>query len=588
MKKIKFILVLIITVIAYSGSLFAFNDNDVMNAMRDELKRSMSQLKLESIDKPYYIEYTLHVLNTNDMDATLGALKSSDSSKTARITVGVRIGNYKFDNTNFFDFSLNFFGSGDDEEDFKMRMIPIESDYNTLRRELWLATDAAYKQTAEIMSKKEAALKNKVRKDTTPDFIKLEPKQYNFKKDAPALETVKWENFLRKASAVFRNYPEINISHINFEYNPETTYYINSEGRKYIKTDLFAGFEVTAASQSSDGMPVADMYSAYGNTPSELPSGDSLMNAVKLVADRLKSQIIAPYLEEPYSGPVIFEGQAAAEIFAQVFAPNLVTQREPLTESGSFGSDEKNMAFQQKIGGRVLPEFLSLSAIPDKSKIDNTVLVGHYVLDDDGVVPEDVNLVKDGYLKNLLSSRVPTRRVRNTNGHQRGGASMLSIIEMKSDKDHIKTSRDLKQRMLKLCKDRELPYGIIVKKVADQNMAMTSLYRLTSGDFPLPFGNSKKALLEVYRVYPDGHEELVRGCQAKGISVQSFKDIINTGNSNYVLNYLAPAVTSPFMTGGSQYIPATMIVPDLLFEDAEIVPIDEDFPKPPLYASPVK
>ena len=274
------------------------------------------------------------------------------------------------------------------------------------------------------------------------------------------------------------------------------------------------------------------------------------------------------------------------KFFAQVFAPNFVTQREPLTEGG-IQSNDNYTAFQSKIGGRVLPEFLSVNAIPNKEKVGSTRLFGHYELDDEGVKPQDVILVKDGYLKNLLSSRVPTKRVRKTNGHNRGGAAMLSVIEMSSDDKHAKTSKELKDRMLKLCKDRELPYGIIVRKAVNQNIMYTGLYRITKGDFPIPFGQTKKALLEVYRIYPDGSEELIRGCEAKGFSVQSFKDIIDVGQDKYVYNYLAPAVASPFMTGGSSYLPVTVIIPDLLFEDGEITPIEEDYPKPPLMDNPI-
>ena len=319
--------------------------------------------------------------------------------------------------------------------------------------------------------------------------------------------------------------------------------------------------------------------------PEDLPENDSLLNAAKFVAEGLTNLKNAPYLEESYSGPILFEDQAATEMFAMVFAPNLVTQRQPMTENGIQESD-RYMAFQTKIGGRVLPEFFDVWAEPAKEIYEKTPLVGSFELDDEGVIPKKVELVRGGYLKNLLSDRIPTKRVRKTNGHNRGGSSMLSVIEIDADNSHTKTNKELKERMLELCSDRELPYGIVVKKILDQNILFTTLFRITGGSFPMIQIQTKIPVIQAYKVFPDGREELVRGCQAYRFTTQSFKDIILAGKNKYAMNYLAPAVTSPFVSGGKQYIGTSIITPDILFEDGEIRPFEDDFPKPPLYPNP--
>jgi TldD protein len=214
-------------------------------------------------------------------------------------------------------------------------------------------------------------------------------------------------------------------------------------------------------------------------------------------------------------------------------------------------------------------------------------LVGSSVFDDDGVDSENVTLVKNGYLKTLLSSRVPTRRVRKSNGHRRGGAPMLCNIFVSADVKHSKSKKELSERMMKLCKDRELPYGLIVRKLTDLNVMYTSLYRISGGNLNIPRGNGKFSPIMVYKVYPDGKEELVRGLQGSGFTVQSFKDIILVSHNEYILNYWAPSVTSPYVSGGDQYINTTIISPDLLFEDGEMRLIEDDFKKPPLIANPL-
>lgn len=586
MKNIRFFLILPITLTFIAGKLFAAGDENILRAMRDEIARSMKNLYVEKLEKPYYIEYKLTIDRMHYVKGTLGTITETDVYPSARLTVGVRVGDYKFDNTNFFDIGLSFFGSGDDEERFKDRPVPIEPDYESLRRELWLATDAAYKRNAEIFSKKEATIKNRMRKDTTHDFMKLPPAKNFAIEKIPEFGFEEKKNMVKSLSGIFRDYPEINMSSVGIEYIPETVYYVNSEGREYVKTEMFTGLEIVAVTQPKDGMPLADIFSAYSHEPGGLPSVDSLMSAANLLAVNLSGLSKAPVLQEPYSGPVLFEGQAAAELFAQVFAPNFITQRRRLTENG-LQEGGRYSAFQMKIGGRVLPEFLSVAAAPEMKEYKGTVLSGHFTIDDFGIKPKHVNLVEDGYLKNLLSSRTPTRRVRETNGHTRGGSAMLSNIIVSSDDKHAVSDKRLKERMLELCKARELPYGLIVKKAMNQNILYTTLFRMTAGGYPNPRGEGKLPVLEIYKLYPDGREELVRGARTNGFTVQSFKDVILVGNENYAMNYLAPAVISPYISGGKQYVGASIIIPDLLFEDGEIRILEDDFPRPPLLDNPL-
>ncbi|MCL5990514.1 MAG: metallopeptidase TldD-related protein [Bacteroidetes bacterium] len=584
MKKNYIIITLVFAV--FCVTLKAANTDEIMKAMRDEINRSMNELHLESLQKPYYIEYTLKIYDSYHITSALGTITNSANDKKAELNVNFRVGDYSFDNTNFFDISLGLFGSTDEEENFKNRPVPYEIDYKSLRRELWLASDAAYKQASEILSKKIATLKNKTRKDSTPDFIKLAPEKNYDTISIPSFNVNKFEELCRNVSSKFNTFKNLQISYVGLEYIPETVYYANSEGREFIKTNLYSGIEIIAATQADDGMPLYDMYSAYSKSPYELPREDSLMRAAFAIAENLTLLEKSPILEETYSGPVLFEDNAAAELFAQVFAPNLVLQRSPMTESGVQESD-RYTAFQNKLGGRVLPEFLSVNAEPNKTYFDKTPLLGSFKIDDEGVLAQPVNLVKDGYLKNLLSSRIPSKRVHTSNGHKRGGAAMLSVIEMSSDKKHSKSHTELINQMLKLCKDRELPFGIIVKKAANQNIFYTTLQRIAPTHINMNFNPLAFNLIQVYKVYNNGKEELVRGCDANSFTAQSFKDILNVGNKSYVLNLLAPSITSPYITGGELYVGSSVISPSLLFEDGEIKVRDDDFPNKPYLPNPL-
>lgn len=584
MKSIKNILVLLlISVISYNT--FAQDKESIIKAMKDEINRSLKDLNLKDLKKPYYIEYKLTVREVYSIKSIYGSLVENDHNKNTQLSVGIRVGNYKFDNTNYFDFGLSFFGSGDEEERFKSRSIQNEIDYASLRRELWLATDAAYKQVAETYTKKETTLKNRIINDTTWDFLPVKPEKYSLVKPIPDFNVENFKSLTKDLSGIFNKYPEINTSSVGVEYIPETIYYLNSEGIEYVKTVYYAGLEAVAATQTKDGMPLADYYTVFTINPADMPGSDSLTNGITKIAENLKKLTQAKTLDESYSGPILFTEQASAQLFAQQFAPNLTTQREPLTEQGKQDND-RFTAFQNKIGGRVMPEFLSVIADPFLTKFSNTNLIGKFTLDDEGIVPEKVNLVTNGYLKNLLSTRVPTKRVRKSNGHQRGGAAMYGILELNTDNDHSKSFNELKEKIIKLCKDRELPFGIIVNKLIDQNILFTTLFKLTAGTYPVGQIQSNIPAIEAYKIYQDGKTELIRGCEIRGINAQTFKDIILTGNDKYALNFLASPVVSPFISGGSSYLTSSVITPALLFEDGEVKPIENDFPKPPIISSP--
>lgn len=557
---------------------------ELMRAMRDEASRSMRELRLPSLEKPYFIQYSLIDQQSYTVKASFGSLTESRNSHDKRLSVQLRVGSQQFDNSNFFDPALGFFGSSDDEERFKNRPLPCELDYTSLRRELWLATDAAYKQAAELFAKKQAALKNRVRLDTLPDYTTVPAASLADTVVVPAFDTPYFEKLVTDLSAIFREFPAIALSSVAVEYLPQREYFTTTEGREYVKTELLCGIEVVATAQAKDGMPIAQVFSAYSKSPSGLPSRDSLMKATRTLAERLSKTIASPILAA-YSGPVLFEEQAAAEVFLQTFAPNCATQRSPVTERGVSDSPQ-NAAFQNKIGARVLPEFISVQALPKTPVFGSTPLIGAYSIDDEGIPAESFQLVKNGYLKALMSSRTPTRRVKTSNGHNRGGAAMFSTMDVSATKERTLSTKKLRERMMQLCKDRELPYGIIVRKILNLNILMTTLYNLTEGDFPFARTPGQLTALEVYKVYPDGREELVRGCDVAGMTAQSFKDILALGDKKFAYNCFATPVTPAFYSGGAQFLASSVIVPSLLFEDVEIRPIEEDFSKPPILPHP--
>ncbi len=583
MRKIN-ISILICAYLLTQVKVFSISHQEILSAMRDELKRSMDSLFIETLQKPYYIEYKLKITNTYRAASLLGSLVDSSSTKIATLTVNVRVGDYEFDNSNFLDFSFLFFMGGDESLGSR-RNIPIDFDYFTLRRELWLATDFAYKNALEAYSKKLSVLKNRMRKDSIPDFAMAKP--YSFIDTnilLPSMDFISYCETIKDISSLFKEYPEIYNSLVTFEYIRDLVYYINTEGIEYVKSRNFSGFESAGATQASDGMPIYNFYSAYSDIPSRFPNYDSLRSGVKSLCENLKKILNSNPLEDSYSGPILFVGQAAAELFAQVFAPNLVAQRELLSEQG-LQNLSRYTSFQSKIGGRVLPEFISVVSTPLKKEYNGIPLLGYFKVDDEGIPAQNIVLVENGYLKTLLIDRTPVKRILFSNGNNREGNAMFSNLEVNVHKKHALPEKKLKEKLIQLCKQRDLPYGIIVKKIVNQNILATVLYNLASLDFKFSGESSTIKVVEAYKVYPDGKEEMIRGGELKGFTVQSFKDIIFTGDRPFLLNYLAPVVSSSLSGGG--YLGASIITPSLLFEDGEFKPLESDFQKPPFLKNPL-
>lgn len=570
------------------------DETELFKAMKDEMKRSFGQLRLDGVDSLYYLQYVVLLYNVVEVKTSKGGVVKVTQKPYATLSVQARVGSPKMDNTNFFDVSLNFFGSSDDEESFENRIIPFELDYPTLRNELWLATDVAYKQATEILAKKVSYLQNKVRKDSTPDFYLLPPIQFSL--PSTSVELTKQEQTqipfnLAQLSKRFLVFPEIINSQVNFEFIQKRMLFCNSEGREFAKSENFCGVEVVALTQREDGMLLSNTYSNYQTSPKKYSFQQIGTNKhfLEKEIDSLAATVIklknAEPLEDPYSGPVMFTGQATGELFGQFFIPNLVVQRQALSDQGFDAT--RNIAFQNKVGGRVLNVSFSVNAITGNSKLQDSV-VGSFLYDDQGIeTPERIELVKNGYLVTLLNDRTLTKKFTSSNGHHRSGGTAPGVIEI-SYNGNKESYESLKKKMMELCKKRDLPFGLVVKKVVNQNLLFTSIYRLSEGEYPIARGEAKVNAIEVYKVYADGKEELITSPEINGLTVGMFKEIIGASNITSRYSYLASAIISPFITGGAQFLPTTLFFPEtILVEELEVKPNQEEFSKPPILASPL-
>lgn len=569
-------------------------DDIVLKAMHDEMARTMKQLQLENLQKPYYVEYEIRDINGTTVSATLGALTSSDQNYRRILTVKVRVGDYNLDNTNFVSMSgmaragvVRSFGN--------TVQLPLEDDYKEIRRQIWLATDGAYKKAVQDLARKRAALENQKRSEEIPDFSKEAVFSFFGKRASTGFDTSRAESLVRRLSATFRGNAGIDRSTVSIVEVNEYARYLNSEGTEFTRATPYISLVAVARTEASDGMPLSDSVTAYARSMSGL-SDDRLEAQVREMGAHLAELRAAPLVER-YNGPVLFEGQASAEIFAQAFAPKLVASRRPVADNPVFNMifGRAQSPFQTRIGARVMPDWASITDDATLSDYQGQPLLGVYTVDDEGVRPRKTSLVVNGILKSLLVSRDPVRGLTHSTGNVRGLGVAPSNLIFAAREGLDKQA--LKAKLLDLIRERGVPYGIIVRRLHDplagdpqEVMAsvMSTFMPGMGGRGPV-----QSATL-AYKLFPDGHEQLIRNAQLEGLNQASFKDLVAASADARVYNkvFVDPAsmVMRMFSGGGMPNIGnlpvVSLVVPDLIFDEVSLNPPSGTTPTPPLSRPP--
>lgn len=557
-------------------------DDAVLRSMRDELARSR-KLSLSNLEQPYYIEYTLDDIRSFNVSASLGALNGKTENRARVPRVRLRVGNYDFDNTNYV-FADFFGGSRYDPDQFT-----IDENYGFLRHSWWLATDRAFKGALEAIARKRAALKNITQPEALADLWKAAPLEKVEALDRPASDWAPWTDRVRSLSAMFRDYPEIVASSISFGATSANYYMHNSEGTTIRRPEPLSHLQVQASAFAPDGSVVRDSAYLPRNDASTLPPEPELRKIVTEVAGNVRALAKAP-VGENYSGPVLFDGVAGAQIIAEVLVPNLAASRRPIGEPGRPLPYQPS-EFEGRVDSRVLPEFLTVVDDPTKKEWHGDPLAGYYEVDEEGVAPKPLTVIEKGRFKMFLLTRQPIRGFEASNGRARMpgpfGARSASASNIFVQSSESVKGTELKARLMKMIADRNKPYGIIVRKMDFPSAASgEEVRRMMTAASQSGSNRVVSSPLLIYRVYPDGREELVRGLRFRGLSVRSLRDITAVSEELSALHYLNNLAPMALQSAGGYVAPVSVIGPSLLFDELELERPRDDLPNPPVVPPP--
>lgn len=559
-------------------------DETLLRAMRDELQRSKQLAVVAGQDAPYFFSYTLTDAETLRISASMGAVVNVSRSRFRSPETDVRVGSYDFDNTGHI-FSGIYSGSRYDGN------WPLDDDYTNFRSELWLSTDRAFKAAVESMARKRASLNNSAAStEPLPDFAKVTPVVSIGKVSRPKVDDDAWTARTARLAAIFNSYKEIWSSGLELQLIQGPTTLMNSEGTAVRYNDDMYWMYAKAEGQAPDGMLLHDAVSIQSLELDKFPSEAEMRKSLTEVGDNVRALVRAPQ-GESYSGPVLMEPRAAAQLLAQLVGDNLRVPRRPLSDPGRnvpFAPSE----FESRLGARVLPDSFDVTDDATQTTFNGKPLAGFYPFDMEGVPPKPVSVVEKGVLKSFLTTRQPLRGFPASNGHARlpgnYGTYSAGIGNLFVKSSETAPLADLKKRLIELTQTRGKPYGMLVRKL-DYPFSATASELQSLAQASAQSGGSARPVsppLLIYRVYPDGREELVRGLRFRGLTSRTLRDILAASSETDMFDFVNVAAPLAILGAGGYLAPASVISPGLLFDELELEPPQDQLPKPPTVPPP--
>lgn len=554
----------------------------LLDTMLQELDRSRA-LRIVNLDEPYFIQYRLDDAHMFSVSATLGAVVDENRRRVRIPEVNVRVGDYSFDNTNYI--YTDVFAQN------ASRGIPVPLDDGklALRTFFWLATDRAYKGAVEAIARKRAALRSVNVSEELPDLWPAEKETLVLEKTSPTLDEPLWTERARRLSGIFTEHSEVLDSSVTFSNVISTAYMANSEGTIVRQPDNLAYVLIQAEAQAADGMTVRDATVFPAFDPANLPSEQELESETREVAENVEALRHAP-VGEAYVGPVLLEGIASSQLFAQLIGSELQPVRRPVSEPNR-PAPARESQLDGRLGARVLPDWTDVIDDPTLDQWRGEPLFGHYLIDLEGVRPQPLDLVQDGVLESYLLTRQPVAGEAGSNGRARlpgqYGGSTAGFGNLFVNASETASEAELRSQLLEIAERRGKQYGIVVRKLDFPSTASSSELRQMGGGGR---GGRAEILVSrpilVYRVYLDGTEELVRGMQFRNLDTRALRDILAASDESYRFDYMAN--TAPLsMIGAAGYVSAnTVIAPSVLLEEIEIEPIEGELPTLPVVPPP--
>jgi TldD protein len=526
----------------------------LLETMQRELHRAAEALG-KADPGTYYLSYAVSDVTAATIVGMTGSLVVSSENHRRQADVMMRVGSAALDNTH----------SQSRPSGIVSGSLPLGDDRDAVARVLWQLSDREYEQASQAFLKVKTNLAvQSVEEDKSPDFsVEIPQKHLDESRPQVSLDRKIWEDRIRRVSAAFLNYPHVYGSSVYLQYATSRSYQVTSEGAALVQPSAISRLVIQGETRADDGMDLMRVETFQADSPAELPSEAELRGKVDRIAADLKALRAAP-VAEPYAGPAMLSGRAAAVFFHEVLGHRLEGHRQR--------GDTEGQTFTKKVNQLVLPPFISVTDDPTLKELNGTKLAGTYDFDDEGVPAGRVKAVENGVLKSFLMSRAPITDFGHSNGHGRRQPGLMPVGRqgnlIVTSTNTVKDS-ELRPRFVDEIKKQGKPYGLYFEDI--------------QGGFTLTGRASPQAFqvipVMVWRVYADGRpDELVRGVDIVGTPLLSLNNIILTGDAEQVFNGVCGAE--------SGQVPVAAVAPAMLFSEMEVQKRAKGTQRPPILPPP--
>jgi TldD protein len=531
----------------------------VLDVMRAENEREMAALS-KTPEPAYYLAYQLVEQRLVSLEAEGGAIVDDKDDTARNLDVEVRVGSPHLDNTRQIADDTN----GLNSPLTRRGLVPFGSDKVALTNSLWVETDRRYHEAVSGLGYVRQDQQTLAAKKTNDDDFSAEPKETYVQ--APAkleFDKAQWVERLKKCSAkALTPTGKATRGTCGVLFQLNTSYFVNSEGSVIQQSWTNVQLSVSVGVKADDGMNLARLEQRFGQTPADLPGDAEVDKMIKTVTDDLDALHEAP-LADPYVGPAILEGRAAGVFFHEVFGHRIEGHRQKDLTSGQ--------TFSSYVGKDIAPAWLSVYDDPQIVTLNGIQLNGFFHFDDEGVRAHHVPLIDHGKLVGFDMGRNPIQGFPHSNGHGRRSVGLPPVARQGNLVVEASKSVErpqLEKMLIEQINAQHRPYGMIFTDISG---GVTN----TSAFAPQAF---KVNPVMAYRLYPDGHKELVRGIDISGTPLVALESIRAASREIETFNGVCGAE--------SGWVPVSASAPSLLLDKLEVekgfVPPD----RPPILDAP--
>lgn len=535
--------------------------DSVLDTMGTELDRSFQALQ-EQDEPPYFLSYEITQDEVVSINGAFGQVTGTEKSVNRVLDVDIRVGDYFVDNTH--PVNAPFGGLGDIFDLALPSIIPVD-DPAALRTVLWLHTDKKYKQAVTQLTNVQSILQAQVEKDDqSGDFSQTPTETYAEETKDLIVDEDLLKRKIRLYTQFFSDVAHIRSNSATISTDIETRWFVNSEGTRIKVSHPYFRLIISASTKADDGMVLGKSLTFEGTSQESLLQDTQIVTEVQQLIADLKALREAP-LAEPYTGPAILYGRATGVFFHEVLGHRL--------EGHRLKDDDDGQTFLKAVNTQILPESISVVFDPTVEQFGDVPLLGTYKYDNQGVKGRRVVIVDRGVLKGFLMSRRPLEGFPTSNGHGRKNAGYLAIARQSNmfvEVENPVSYETLKTMLIERVTQEDKPYGLIFHDIQGG-------FTTTGRTIPNSF-NVTPVL--VYKIYPDGKTEVIRGADLIGTPLTTFSRVEQGADDYAVFNGMCGAE--------SGWVPVSTVAPSLLVSQIEVQKSSTSRDIPPILPSPVR